>query len=287
MDNVRIVIVDDSPFLISLLRNILVEHGFLVVGVAGTRDEVIDVVNKTRPTLVTMDMTMPGTDGFECTREVHKIDPGIKVIMISSMLDDEIVKEAKENKISACIQKPVDPDELFSTIKRVLDAEELYHFLKEESFDMFKEALANGFTKMTKTSLKFREDLIHKKEFKSNGMTIIVGIIGRFSGRLLIDLSKETAVNIVSALTNNSEPGKDDVMAAMAELINVVSGNACSYVNMKEKSLGLRISPPTVLFGDSVHVSTPDFKTHAAIAETKFGELLLDVGFTRGEERWT
>ena len=87
---------------------------------------VIKVVEETRPALVPMDMTMPGTDGFECTREVHKIDPDIKVIMISSMLDDEIVREAKENKISACIQKPVEPDELFSTIKRVLDTEELY-----------------------------------------------------------------------------------------------------------------------------------------------------------------
>lgn len=55
---------------------------------------------------MTMDMTLPGTDGFECTRTVHDIDKSIKVIVISAMMDDELIKEAKANKISAYIQKP-------------------------------------------------------------------------------------------------------------------------------------------------------------------------------------
>lgn len=41
-----------------------------------------------------MDMTLIGTDGFECTKAVHEIDRSIKVIVISSMMDDEIVKKA-------------------------------------------------------------------------------------------------------------------------------------------------------------------------------------------------
>ena len=46
-----------------------------------------------------MDMTLPGTDGLECTRAIHKIDSNIKVIIVSSMMDDEIVRKAKKSCI--------------------------------------------------------------------------------------------------------------------------------------------------------------------------------------------
>ena len=108
MSDVRIVIVDDSSFSIAFIKDILVRNGLDVVGEAGSLEEVKAVVKEKTPTLVTMDMTLPGTDGLECTRAVHEIDESIKVIVISSMMDDEIVKEAKKNKVSAYIQKPVD-----------------------------------------------------------------------------------------------------------------------------------------------------------------------------------
>ena len=115
-----IVIVDDSAFSIAVIRNILEDNGFEVVGEAGTLEEVKKVIKEKNPALVTMDMTLPDTDGLECTRAIHEINEDIKVIVISSMMDDEIVKEAKKNKVSAYIQKPIDPDELITAIKSVL-----------------------------------------------------------------------------------------------------------------------------------------------------------------------
>ena len=94
MKDAKILIVDDSPFQIALLRDILTENGFDVVGEAQSLEEVISEVNRVKPDLVTMDMTIPGTDGFECTREIHKIDSNIKVIIVSSMMDDELIKKS-------------------------------------------------------------------------------------------------------------------------------------------------------------------------------------------------
>ncbi len=108
MEDITVVIVDDSAFSIAFIRNILESNGFKVVGTAKNLEEVATVVKEQRPTLVTMDMTLPGTDGFECTRAVHEIDKNIKVIVVSAMMDDALIKEAKENNISAYIQKPVD-----------------------------------------------------------------------------------------------------------------------------------------------------------------------------------
>jgi DNA-binding NarL/FixJ family response regulator len=286
MGKIRIVIVDDSSFSIAFIRGILEENGYEVVGEAGTLDEVKAVVKDKMPTLVTMDMTLPGTDGLECTRAIHAIDENIKVIVVSSMMDEEILKEAKDNKVSAYVQKPVDSDELITAINRVMASDELFEFLEDEYFEVFKEGLMDGLNRMTKTALTYKDEYSCDKEYASEGMTIIIGIIGKFSGRMLIDLSKETASNLTTALLRREPKNTDEILAALGEFTNIVSGNACSILNKKSKALGLRVAPPSILHGDSVYISAPNFSTTTAVAETNFGELLLNVGFKRGDEKW-
>lgn len=286
MGKIRIVIVDDSSFSIAFIKGILEENGYEVVGEAGTLDEVKAVVKDKMPTLVTMDMTLPGTDGLECTRAIHEIDENIKVIVVSSMMDEEILKEAKDNKVSAYVQKPVDSDELITAINRVMASDELFEFLEEEYFEVFKEGLMDGLNRMTKTALTYKDEYSCDKEHASEGMTIIIGIIGKFSGRMLIDLSKETASNLTTALLRREPKNTDEILAALGEFTNIVSGNACSILNKKSKALGLRVAPPSILHGDSVYISAPNFSTTTAVAETNFGELLLNVGFKRGDEKW-
>ncbi len=286
MGEIRIVIVDDSSFSIALIRDVLEENGFKVVGEAGSLEEMKKVVKETKPSLVTMDMTLPGTDGLECTRAIHEIDDSIKVIVVSSMMDDEIVKEAKKNKVSAYIQKPVDSDELITAINRVMDSEKLYQFLDTEYFTAFKEALMDGLNKMTKTMLTYKDEYVSDKECESDGLTVIIGIIGKFSGRMLIDLSLDSALLLASSVLKREPKSNDEMMAAIGEFANIISGNACSILNRKNKALGLRVAPPSILRGESVLISAPNFKTMTAIADTNFGKLLLNVGFKRGEEKW-
>lgn len=288
MKDIRIVIVDDSAFSVAFIRNILESNGFEVVGDAGTLEEVKNVVKEKRPTLVTMDMTLPGTDGLECTRAIHEIDESIKVIVISSMMDEEIVNEAKRNKVCAYIQKPIDTDELITAVNRAMAYDELYYFLKEEYFAVFKEALIDVMNRMTKTLITYKDEYCSSKEYESSGVAIIIGIIGEFSGRMILDLSRETANNITTAMFRKEPKSNDEIVAALGEFANIIAGNACSILNRKNKALGLRLAPPSVLSGDSVIISAPTFKTNTAIAETNFGELLMNVGFSRrGAEEWT
>ena len=286
MEDTRIVIVDDSAFSVAFIRNILENNGFNVVGDAGNLDEVKAVVKEKKPTLVTMDMTLPGTDGLECTRAIHEIDESIRVIVISSMMDEEIVNNAKKNKVSAYIQKPFDADELVMVINRLTATEELYKFLQEEYFPVFKEALIDGLNKMTKTLLTYKNEYNTIGEHESAGIAIIIGVIGKFSGRMLLDLSKETAHNIAASVFRREPNGNEEVVAALAEFSNIIAGNACSILNKKNKALGMRVSPPSILSGDSVLISPPSFSTNTAVGECDFGEVLLNVGFTKGDSAW-
>lgn len=284
MGDVRIVIVDDSSFSIAFIKDILEQNGFDVVGEAGTLEEVKSVVKEKKPTLVTMDMTLPGTDGLECTRAVHEIDRDIKVIVVSSMMDEEILKEAKENRVSAYVQKPVDADELVTAIHRVMATDELYKQLEEEYVNVFKEALLDGLNRMTKTLLTYKEEYSNNNECESKGMTIIIGVIGKFAGRMFLDFSQNTANNLATAILRREPKSNDEMMAALSEFTNIISGNACSILNRKNKAFGLRVAPPSILRGDSVLISAPSFKTTTAHADTDFGELVLNVGFRKGEE---
>lgn len=286
MEDIRVVIVDDSAFSIAFIRNILENNGYTVVGTAKNLEEVSTVVKEQKPTLVTMDMTLPGTDGFECTRAVHEIDKDIKVIVISAMMDDELIKEAKDNKICAYIQKPIDEDALVTTIKRIMASEELYQLLISENFEVFKESLLDGMNRMTKSLVTYDNEFSANREQKSQGITVIIGIIGKFSGRMLLDFSKETATKIASAIFGKNDVSQEETLEAMSEFANIVAGNACSILNRKDKAFGLRMAPPSTLSGDSVLISAPQFNTTTVTAQTNFGPLVLNVGFQRGEDEW-
>ena len=286
MTGLKIVVVDDSPFSIAYIRGILEENGFEVVGEAGTLEEVKEVIKEKQPQLVTMDMTLPGTDGLECTRAIHEINKNIKVIVVSSMMDDEIVKAAKDNNVSAYVQKPVDADELVTAINRVMASDELYSFLIGEYANIFKEALLDGMNKMTKTLLTYKKEYFCNEEHESEGLTIIVGIIGKFSGRMLVDLKMETAVNLATAILKKEPKSNEDVIAVMGEFTNIISGNACSVLNRGNKAFGFRVAPPTILRGEKVHITAPGFSTTSVLAGTEFGDILVNVGFQRGEDHW-
>lgn len=284
MASKRIMIVDDSSFSIAYIRGILEENGYEVVGTAGTLEEVKEVTTREKPALVTMDMTLLGTDGLECTQAIREIDPTIKVIVVSSMMDDEIVNAANKLNVCGYIQKPVDADELITNVERVLAVEDLYDFLQEEYFSIFKESLLDGMNRMTKVLLEFKDEYCCDKEYQSRGISIIIGMIGKFSGRMLIDLSEETAKLIAEKMLRKEDVKRDEIIGALSEFANIISGNACSILNRRNKSLGLRVAPPSVLYGDHLLVSAPDFKTMAALSSSEYGEILINVGFQRGKE---
>lgn len=287
MKNVNIVIVDDSPFQIALLRDVLTESGFNVVGEASSLEETIEVVTNTKPDLVTMDMTIPGTDGFECTREIHKINSNIKVIIVSSMMDDEIVRKARKTHVSGYAQKPVDTEELTLLIKRVMSHEELFLELEEFYSSVFKEALLNIFNKLTKTVPEITNESYANVEKCSEGISIVMGIIGKYSGRIIFDMSFEAAQGIAETLIRREPKNNEEVLNVMSEISNMIAGNACSMINKKNKIFGLRVAPPTTFHGESISISKAELDAiYSANAKTQFGDLSISIGFGRGEGEW-
>ncbi|MHC1749339.1 MAG: response regulator [Cellulosilyticaceae bacterium] len=287
MENIRILIVDDSPFQIALLKEMLACNGFNVVGEAQSLEEVISGVKNLNPDVVTMDLTLPDTNGFECTEAIQEINPNIKVIVVSSMMDEELVRKAKKLNISGYIQKPVDQEELALLINRIMADESLYLELKSIYPYMFKEALLDLFNKLTKTIPHITDESNANVARHSEGISIVMGITGKYSGRLILDMSFETAGNLSQNLLKRMPTGNEEMLNVMSEVANMFGGNACSMLNKRNKLLGLRIAPPTTLHGESINISKARLEDNfSATVKTQFGDLSINIGFRRGEGGW-
>ena len=106
--DIKVMLVDDSPFSRTMLAATLEEMDCQIVGEADSLETLIQTYQECRPDIVMMDIAMPGADGFECTKALRLHDPAAKVIMCSSMKDEESESEAKRAGAVGYVQKPVE-----------------------------------------------------------------------------------------------------------------------------------------------------------------------------------
>jgi CheY-like chemotaxis protein len=288
MKNCKIVVIDDSMFSVAMLSEMLTNQGFEVLGSANNLEEALEAVRTLKPDLVTMDMTMPGADGLEVTKAIHIMDPNVKVVVVSSMMDDEIVKKAKKVNVSGYVQKPVDAEELALIINRVMADEELFKELEEIYYTVVKETLTDTFNKFFKAVPTFGDENNSNNEQVSHGISVVMGITGKYVGRIIFDTSNETVTNIAVKLLGREPKNTQEMINILAEIANIAAGNTCSMLNRKDKLLGLRVAPPTIVHGESLIISKSDLDTiTSSKATTAFGDLYVNVGFKRGEGEWT
>lgn len=106
----KVLLVDDSVTVATQLRKILEESGrFQVVGHATDGLEAIKQFKTLKPEIVCMDVVMPNLDGMQAVRMIKQIDPGAKVVMISSVGGvAEKVTECLKAGASNVVSKPFD-----------------------------------------------------------------------------------------------------------------------------------------------------------------------------------
>jgi len=116
----RILIVDDTLFMRTLLKNILFTGGHSIVGEAGDGDEAIEKYKELKPDLVTMDVVMPKMNGIEALKAIKGIDPNAKVIMCTAVGQEQMVKLAIKSGARGYVVKPFQAPKVLEEIKNVL-----------------------------------------------------------------------------------------------------------------------------------------------------------------------
>lgn len=118
---IQVLIVDDIPETRENIKKLLAfeEQEFKVVGSVGTGRDAIKAAMETKPDIVIMDINMPDMDGIQATSEITKRLPTAAVIMMSVQTDTDYMRKAMQAGARQFLGKPIDPDELYSTIRGV------------------------------------------------------------------------------------------------------------------------------------------------------------------------
>ena len=117
----KILIVDDAAFMRMMLKNILTSNGFEIVGEAENGVQAVEKYKELKPDLVTMDITMPEMDGIAAVKEIMKIDPNARIVMVSAMGQQVMVIEAIQAGAKDFVVKPFQPDRVLEAINKALN----------------------------------------------------------------------------------------------------------------------------------------------------------------------
>ncbi len=109
-DSYRVLIVDDSMFVTKQINQILTSEGFEIVGSATDGAQGVEKYKELYPNvdLVTMDITMPKMDGVSALEKILEFDKEARVIMISALGKQDLVKKSLMIGAKNYIVKPLD-----------------------------------------------------------------------------------------------------------------------------------------------------------------------------------
>ena len=113
-----VLVVDDEPQIVQLVRDYL-EHGGFAVLTAGDGPTALRIARTQRPDLVVLDLGLPGLDGLDVTRSLRR-DGAVPIIMLTARGDESDKLVGLELGADDYLTKPFSPKELVARVRAVL-----------------------------------------------------------------------------------------------------------------------------------------------------------------------
>ncbi len=119
----RFLVADDSVFARQTISDVVQSIGGVIAGEASNGREAVDKYFELRPDMLLMDISMPVMEGTEALGIIMKRDSRAKVIMVSALDYEDIVKRCLDMGARNFISKPVHMEKASAVIKSVMDEE--------------------------------------------------------------------------------------------------------------------------------------------------------------------
>ncbi len=115
--NKKIMVVDDSYMTVKELEfHLRAQNEYDIVSHYTTGEEALKNIEADKPDIVMMDVVMPGIDGFETTKKLLEKYPHARIIILTSMVYNSTVLEAKEAGASGFLCKPLELAEVIACL---------------------------------------------------------------------------------------------------------------------------------------------------------------------------
>lgn len=116
-----VMVVDDNSEIRKVLWSFLEKKGYKVFEASSGEAAVMDIRSKNkRPNVVLLDIRMPGMDGLLVLRKIKELDSSIKIVMLTSAQDEDLMEEAKKQGASDYLVKPCSFSELGALLSSLL-----------------------------------------------------------------------------------------------------------------------------------------------------------------------
>ncbi|MEY2195872.1 response regulator [Neobacillus sp. BF23-41] len=126
--SIRVLIADDHHVvrrgLVFFLRT---QKDLEIIGEAANGKEAVEQAKLLKPDIILMDLVMPEMDGIQATKIIKQEQPDIKIMMLTSFSDQDHVIPALEAGASGFQLKDIQPDELVTSIKKIIGGENQLH----------------------------------------------------------------------------------------------------------------------------------------------------------------
>lgn len=116
----RVLVVDDAPIVRLMLKDILLENGYEVIGECSNGKEAVLKYVELKPDLITMDIIMPEKDGIQALEEILAVDRNAKIVMVSAVDQRESLMQAIKLGAVDYIVKPFENERVVSALKNAL-----------------------------------------------------------------------------------------------------------------------------------------------------------------------
>jgi len=115
-----VMLVDDAAFMRMMLKDILSNNGYQVIGEAENGQVAVEKYSDLKPDITIMDITMPEMDGLQAVKEIRSRDPQARVIMCSAMGQQAMVIEAIQSGAKDFVVKPFQAERVLEAVAKAL-----------------------------------------------------------------------------------------------------------------------------------------------------------------------
>ena len=124
---IRILVADDHPTILEMVKNILKAHrGFEVVGEARDGQHAVSLAESLKPDVIVINVTMPKMSGFEAARRIRVHVPDSAIVILSSHKDQQFIEEARKAGANGYVGKSDADEQLIRAIESTVKGEEFF-----------------------------------------------------------------------------------------------------------------------------------------------------------------
>jgi CheY-like chemotaxis protein len=134
-DKIKILWADDEIDMLKPHILFLEQKGYELITVNNGNSAISKTISE-KPDLVFLDENMPGISGLETLKQIKEIEPDVKVVMITKSEEEYIMDDAIGSQISDYLIKPVNPNQILHSIKKLMDKSRLITEKTNQNYQM-------------------------------------------------------------------------------------------------------------------------------------------------------